>query len=62
MDIQVKGWPLLWMVPLLFLTSTAAGSDLELVDAGREEEAVDVGRVECVALRGAGQGCLLLAA
>ena len=36
MGIQVKGWPLLWMVPLLFLTSTAAGSDLELVDAVRE--------------------------
>ena len=36
MGIQVKGWPLLWMVPLLFLTSTAAGSDPELVVAVRE--------------------------
>ena len=36
MGIQVKGWPLLWMVPLLFLTRTAAGSDPGLVVAVRE--------------------------
>ena len=36
MGIQVKGWPLLWMVPLLFFTNTAAGSELELVDAVRD--------------------------
>jgi len=36
MGIQVKGWTLVWMVPLLCLVSTASGSDLKLVDAVRE--------------------------